>query len=46
MGLKVALEVLSRGCRLVLEVIPEIEGSLIGSIKVGFWLQDAQNALF
>ena len=29
---------------MVLEVIPEVEESLIGSIKVGSWLQDAIEA--
>ena len=46
MGLAMALEVLSRGSILVLEVIPEVEESPIGSIKVSAWLQNAHKALF
>ena len=33
--LKLALEVLSEGWKLAFEFIPEVEGRLIGSVKVG-----------
>ena len=44
--LEISFQSTLRGSRLSLEVIPEVEGRSIGSIKVGFWLQNAHKDQF
>ena len=46
MDLKIGFESTLKGLKIGLEIIPEDEQSVIGSIKVGYWLYNAHMADF